>query len=199
LRAQAPSRIETPIERPLPTEPAPAHVEPAKVPSPVPVEPSPLARESALLTDALKRLHQSHDPRGALALLDDYAHRFPAGALANEGRIARLDALLALGKRGEALHVIESIDLSGVPRAGELTTLRGELRAEAGRCREAIADFDHVLGKSEGRIEERALYGRGACRSRMGDVDGARRDLESYLVRFPGGTFADKVKKALSR
>ena len=79
---------------------------------------------------------------------------------------------------------------------------RGELRADAGRCAEARADFDAVLSGDapDDGVVERALYGRAACRERAGDREGARANLEAYLARFPAGRLrADPARAALAR
>ena len=76
--------------------------------------------------------------------------------------------------------------------------MRGELRAAHRRWREAEQDFDDAL---RGRdlsttnprarsLQERALWGRAAARSRLGDQAGARADLELYLRDFPAGRFS---------
>ena len=76
-----------------------------------------------------------------------------------------------LGRRSEALAVLELLSLDKLPRAAELGVLRGELRAEAGRHRDAIADFTPCadVARCRPETEERALYGRASCRARVGD------------------------------
>jgi len=57
--------------------------------------------EIALISRAHAAL-TSGDPSGALALLDEHARRFPAGALGEEREATRVLALCALGRTGDA-------------------------------------------------------------------------------------------------
>jgi tetratricopeptide (TPR) repeat protein len=159
----------------------------------------PVVAESRLLATALQDLRQRHDAQAALAALDDYERRFPAGALAPEATAARIDALLALGRRAQALTRLEALSLDHLPRGAELRTLRGELRAGRGELGAALDDFTAVLALpgAPSSVVERALYGRGSCRSRLGDVAGARTDLNEVLRRFPNGPYAEPARRAL--
>ncbi len=156
--------------------------------------------EPRLLAEARTRLQAEHDARGALALVAEHKRRFPRGALVLEARITEVESLVTLGRRSEALDVLELLTLDKLPRAAELGVLRGELRAEAGRHRDAIADFTPCADAARCRPDtaQRALYGRASCRERLGDRAGARADLEHYLVRFPQGRFAPAVRAALA-
>ena len=155
--------------------------------------------EPRLLADARARLQTGRDAQGALALVAEHRRRFPRGALALEARITEVEALVSLGRRREALAVLELLSLDRLPRAAELGVLRAELRAEAGRPGDAIADFTPCADGARCRpdTEERALYGRASCRERVGQRAGARADLERYLARFPRGRFASAVRTAL--
>lgn len=159
----------------------------------------PVVAESRLLAGALQDLRQRHDPQAALGVLDDYDRRFPTGALAPEAASARIDALLALGRRSQALERLEALSLDRLPRGAELRALRGELRAGRGELGGALDDFSAVLATRSppSSVVERALYGRGSCRSRLGDVAGARADLNELLRRFPSGPFAEPARRAL--
>ena len=53
--------------------------------------------------------------------------------LKQQAQAARVDALLLLGRRSEALGLLEQTTFTRLPRGGELTVLRGELRAASGR------------------------------------------------------------------
>jgi tetratricopeptide (TPR) repeat protein len=164
-----------------------------------PVDPSGLAQETRLLAAALDQLRIRHDNAGALATLAEYDARFPKGLLRDEAALARLDARMALGQSAAALRQLDDTEIGG-PRAAELLVLRGELRAGAGRHREAIRDFDRALARQPGeRLAERALYGRASCRFRAGDSDGQRSkaDLEEYVRRFPDGPHAAEVRLKL--
>ncbi len=180
LLAQRPSR---------PTGPAPAE-EPE----------SPLAAESRLLSLALRQLRQENAPAAALLTLDQYQARFPAGQLRRESELARVDALLATGERGRALRQLEAMEepAAKAPRAIELSVLRAELLAEAGRHTDALPRLDRLLaGALPPALEERALIARASCRSATGHPEGAREDLRGYLDRFPGGRFAERARAQL--
>lgn len=155
-------------------------------------------KESELLGKAMARLRQAHDPSGALTLLDSYHGQFPHGVLQPEADLLRVTALLNLGKRRDALAVLDPRPLADdTPRGMELRVMRGELRAEAGRCPAAIADFDAAIGQVQGTLLERGLYGRSRCRAQGGDAAGARADLADYLRRFPAGRFSTEARKTL--
>jgi hypothetical protein len=184
--------------------PAPADVAPP--PAPEPARPSAIAEESALIGAALRRLRETDDAAGALALLDDHDARFGSTSpLADEAATIRVEALLRIGSLARALALLDKLTPRPAGRGRELLATRGELRAEAARCSEALADFEPLLaaeGKPEGArdlIFERALYGRAACRARLGEHDAARADLETYLARFPAGRFAARARAALDK
>jgi len=175
----------------LPVRPVPAL-------APAEAEESALAVESRLLGLALRELRQTHDAKQALVRLDEYAARFPAGLLNEEAQAARVDALLLLGRRAEALTLLEKTTFTRLPRGGELTVLRGELRAASGRCGDALRDFAaSVSTGSTAEVAERGLYGQGMCRAHLGDLAGAESDLRAYLTRFPSGRFRTTVQATL--
>jgi tetratricopeptide (TPR) repeat protein len=159
--------------------------------------PSSIAEESRLLTAALQLLRQQHDARSALSVLDEYGKRFSNGTLSREATLARIDALLELDDRVHALEILDRTHLTELPRARELAVLRGELRGAAGRCSQAMADLGSALDGSGDALEERALWGRASCRSRLSDSAGARSDLGQIISRFPQGNFASKARQAL--
>jgi hypothetical protein len=158
--------------------------------------PSELALESEQLQKALARLRRDRDPQGALLLLDEYQSRYPRGVLSLEAAVARVDALLILGRRSEALERLSRLPLERVGRRNELQLVRGELYSDRD-CNRAIADFSAVLSlDGNGPFAERALYGRAMCRLRQSDPS-ATNDLRSYLARYPNGRFADAVRQQL--
>lgn len=160
---------------------------------------SSLSRESQLLARALARLKSENDPAGALVALEQYRSEFPAGTLDLEARLARLDALLALDRRAEALGVLELLPLERVGRGAELRVLRAELTLERNPSR-ALADFDAALAAGlTAALDERALYGRAATRLALGDVAGSTADFETYLTRHPSGRFAGAVRARLAQ
>jgi hypothetical protein len=199
-RPAAPPRVRATRETPRAISPPAVEPEPSPAERPAPIA-SPLAEESALLTTALRKLRQEHDPRGALALLDQHNVRFAGGPLRTEAELVRVEALLQDGRRGDALRLLDPLKAPWSGRRRDLLVSRGELRAQAGRCAEAMVDFGVVLSGEtrDDAIAERALHGRASCRSRRGDATGARADLEQYLARFPEGRFAADARRSLLR
>jgi TolA-binding protein len=185
-------------------QPAPLPIQVPAIPPP-PVASSRIAVEQALLGQAMKVLREGHDAPTALALLAQHAERFPEGALASEASMVRVEALLALGRRSEALSALDGIALASLPNRDERFVARGELRATDGRWSEAQQDFDQALrshnlpatSTKARNIQERALWGRAAARSRLGDQAGARADLELYLRHYPSGKFAGPASSLL--
>jgi hypothetical protein len=204
--ALAPAREDPPAERAPSTAPAPRPVAaapppvaaapppeaapPAPTPDPAPpvrpAAPSPLAQEVAAIADGVRKLRREHDPAGALAALDRYRARFPAGAMARESERLRVEALVALGRRREALARLEAL---GVDGDLELRLARAELSIPA-RCQRALGDFDAVVAAAPAALLERALHGRARCRRQLGDAAGSGRDLDACAARFPAGACA---------
>jgi tetratricopeptide (TPR) repeat protein len=202
--AAAPAKHRAAVRVAIVKEPTPPPA-PAPEIAPQPAEPSRIAVEQALLGRAMKTLRDGHDARTSLALLAQHAEQFPDGALASEATMLRIEALLALGLKNEALSVLDKVPLASLPNRDEQLVVRGELRAAKGRWREAKEDFndalrDRSLPAASARartIQERALWGRASARSRLGDQDGARADLDLYLRHFPGGRFAVPAASSL--
>jgi hypothetical protein len=133
--------------RPLPTARRIARAE--NVPSSLsPLPEGALSVEARSLADALARWRRDGNAEAALALLATHERRFPSGALWVESRVARAEILLALARREQALAALDSLGLANLPRARELQTLRGELRAQTGRCQDARADLSRVLSST---------------------------------------------------
>lgn len=182
--------------RPKPSAPK-AKAEPRALPPPA--DSGALAAESRALERALIKLRREHDPRGALSVLDESRALFEKGALAQEAQVARVDALLALGRRSEALAILERLPLTHMGRGGELQLVRAELRA-GNDCALALADFDALATRPlAAPFMERVLYGRAACELQVGDRSQAERDLNQYLTRFPHGRFAARVDEQLAK
>jgi hypothetical protein len=207
-----PAPVEAPsqeLDPPSIAEPAPAAAVPPRVTRPriAARAPSPnddttassLAEESRLLADALTSLRKNRDGRGALTTLDRYAQRFPDGELAHEAERTRVEALLSLGRTGETLQRLDEMTFAPLARDTEILLVRAELRAGRNRCVEAESDFSAVLQRASSTQADRALFGRAACRSRRGDVNASRADLQEYGRRFPDGIHIREVKEALSR
>ena len=169
-----------------------ASVSPA--PFPVPARPpnADTASESQAIGVALRKLRQDHDARGTLAALEQYRTAFPNGRLGAEAGLIRVEALLALNDRAAALRLLDDDSAVGHgPRARELLVLRGELRASANRCAEAVGDLGRSLSATpHDAVDERALFARASCLSRLHQFDAARIDLEQYQAHFPTGANA---------
>lgn len=182
VRTQEPARPIAP-----PSSPRPATVAEASQP----------LDEIRALDQAIGLLRKERNPGAALAALDRYLSRYPAGALAREARVARVDALLLLGRSPDALAALETLPLDPYGRSIELQVIRGELRAGS-NCVRAEEDFGAVLGRAaDGPLAERALYGRAVCRVKRGDHAAAAADMRTYLARFPTGVHAAWARRWL--
>ncbi len=210
---------------PAPTEaPGPATTAPAPVTA-APVEDGPYARGIALEargdfeaaarelgraadTDprygdialyALGRLAQRrlHDVGRARAAFDRYRARYPHGALLPEVDLAILEIEVETHARTDALADSTRF-LTAHPaseRVVEVHLLRGNLLRDAGRCKEALADYSAV---SAGPLADDALYSTAYCQRELGDRLAAARTLRDYLARFPNGAHRSEAEQALA-
>jgi TolA-binding protein len=193
---------------PAPTATAPVALKPApRIVRRAPIAPpstrpppaeDPSAGESALVRAAITALG-AHDAAGALERLQDYRARFPRGLLAREADVVRVDALLALGRKRDALAALEALPIAELPRRTELLVVTGELRASLGQCRGAGEAFDRALADATGPLRERVLYGRAVCLANVGNTSTARAAFDEYLRQFPSGRFAAESRRALGR
>lgn len=195
-----------PAEAPRARHHALVHVPPAQgVPEDVtppdqapPPPPDPAAEEAALVARAFRVLRTDRRPVAALEALDERERRFPGGALVAEARVARAEALVALGRGPDALSLVDGVDGGALPRS--LRLARAELRSGVERCADATSDFDAVLvGGDDDALGERALYGRASCRLTSRDIAGARADLQRLLAVHGDGRFAIDARRALDR
>lgn len=180
-------------ESPLEITPGPSS---ASFPAPAPVQSSRLGLEAASLEAALTELRGGGTARAERALqqLDRHLREFSGGALELEARIARVDALLTLGKRQDARRELAKLPIERVGRKHELRLIRAELAADQD-CGQALPDFQVLVEQPLPRaFAERALFGRGACLLRLGDAPAAERDFARYLERFPDGRFAAQIR-----
>jgi hypothetical protein len=127
-------------------------------PAPAPQGAGPIKSLSA----AVHALRAEHAPEAALAILDRNAGELDKSSVGHEALLLRVEAMLKLERRGEVLKLLDAAPLAGVAASRTLLLTRGELRADAGRCAEAIADFDLVLVQTQGH-NKRALAGRAKC------------------------------------
>ena len=117
-----PTPAETALAVPTPTA---THAAAAAAPATATATPAPASSVSAeltLLRDAHAAL-QSGNAARAVALLDEHARRFPAGALGEERDAARIFALCALGRASEA-RVASDRFLAGFPRSPHAARVR---------------------------------------------------------------------------
>ena len=174
-------------------------------PTPAPARPSateaPADRgEASLVASALRVLRTDRSALDALTKLDEYRRRFPHGVLLREAMLARVEALLTLGRNDAALDVLDSLFLGSTGPDRKLTLARARLRADKGRCSQALTDLDQLLvSPSDDDVAETALFGRARCHLRTGDVDRARADLREYLRRFPDGEHKAEAGISLRR
>jgi hypothetical protein len=204
-RIAAPDEVDLPVDmaEPAPSRPLPAHrrvalAAPERHIAPAPEEPA--ETEGQLLARALSRLRQGHDPKGALAVLDQYERTYPRGVLASEARETRLEAALTLDDRKTSLAILDRLEPSAGRLGAQQLLMRAELRASAGRYADALADFDRLLppqGAPRTTEVERALYDRAVCLGHLGSATRARADLVDYQRRFPGGKHAAEVARLL--
>jgi hypothetical protein len=183
------------VSPPLPVSPPPTLPLPPVLPPPTGA-----GAEARILRSALTAAHRQDDPAAALTLLDQYDALFPKGRLRAEAMLARAYSLRRLGRDDELLRLLERMPFADMPREAELRLLLGELLMPRGRYAEAAKDFEATLAASASDgLVERALLGRAACRSHLGDSQGARADLTRYLERFPAAPRAAEVRASLAR
>jgi hypothetical protein len=203
----APSPVEVLAVAPPPVEPAPTETRPIAPALRAPRAPvhedvvDPAAEEARILQGAFHRLRtEAAGAEAALAAIDEYDRRFPAGLLRTEARLARVEALLALGRRSDALSQLDAWDAAGAGLTRGARLARGELRADTGRCAEAAEDFAIVLAASaDDGLGGRAAYGRASCALRAGDEAAAREALTRYLEGHPDGPHAAEAREVLAR
>jgi len=154
--------VAPPVRSLSPAPPGPAIMPPAFEAAPAGL---PAGAETSQIRDALVQLRRERNPARALELVDVYDGRYPAGLWREEAAVIRIEALLALGRSGEALERCEALPQAALDRAPRLRVTRGELRVRYGRCDEAKSDFSAVLGLAvTEEVRGRALRGQAACR-----------------------------------
>ena len=137
--------------------------------------------------------------RAALATLDRYAREFPHGVLETEALRTRVEAVIQLGDLKTALRILDGKVASTEALGADLTLTRAELRAAAGRFREALSDFTEVVDGAAGRSSAAGMSGRCTvapiCLGRLAqDESRARRSarvpeaVSGGAVRARGGT-----------
>jgi hypothetical protein len=152
----------------LPPPAPPAEVAPPQPPrAPAPErrrDPSTLALESKQIKSAVDAL-RSGDAAAALREISAYEAAHPNGLLHREALLTKISALVANDREAEALALLDETKLDDHPRSLELTILRGELRARAHRCTDAVGDFESALARDlESTLRARAAKGLARCR-----------------------------------
>ena len=130
--------------------------------SPLPAPASPAGGPMKYLSSAVHALRVEHSPTAALALLDRHAGDLEKSSVSHEALLLRVEAMLKLNRQAEVLQLLDTAPLAGVAASRTLLLTRGELRASAGRCADAVMDFDLVLVQTQGR-NKRALAGLAKC------------------------------------
>lgn len=99
-----------------------------------------MAAELALYEKARLQSKALGDSGAALATLEEHARRFPAGVLATESTITRIELLTRLGRGDAALRATQQAlqGPAGSERRGDLQVLRAELLAARGECAAAL-------------------------------------------------------------
>jgi hypothetical protein len=199
LAAAPASAAPAPTPAPVAAPAAAVAPVPAVVPAPPVAQPAPkpLLGDQALFGQALRKLRSDNDPAAALTALREHGKAYPKSALAGERTALEVEALLALHQDRDALAVLDSMVLDELPRSGERFVVRGELRAAARRWQEASTDFDRALARVSGSPawHERALWGRGVARLRLGERESGMADIERYRDAYPRGRFAAEAAK----
>jgi hypothetical protein len=153
---------------PVPTEPAVIVTPPAPpkharrgVARSAPSQGDSLSDETRRLFAAISHLRREANPAGALQEIDAYRRAYPQAHFATEARMLRIEALVALGDRRQALDELSVEAIPSLPRGEELWVLRGEILVQLKRPREAIEAFDAALRMARtDALIERALSGR---------------------------------------
>lgn len=146
------------------------------LPGPRPALPAPASQGGGpikYLSSAVHALRVEHSPEAALALLDRHAGDLERSSISHEVLLLRVEAMLKLNRQPEVLLLLDAAPLAGVAASRTLLLTRGELRAAAGRCAEAVSDFDSVLVQTQGH-NKRALAGRAKCQNPAAPEPGPR-------------------------
>ncbi len=159
-----------------------------------------LGAEMAWYEVARLRRDVLRNPTGALAALDEYERRFPAGALAPEVETSRVDLLARVGRVEDALAASERLlsTAAGRARQCELRMMRGNLlRDKVGDCARAEAEY-RVCESDSGGWGDRAQLGRAECLERLGRTADAVATYQAYLRR-PHPLGADQARRRLEQ
>lgn len=154
-----------------------------------------LSAEMSLYEVARLRRDVLANPSSALAALDEYESRFPAGTLAPEVSAARVDLLARLGRTDEALTESGRLLASagGRARTVELRLLRGNLlRDKKHDCMAAILEYEQIES-DPGPRGDQAQFSHARCLQQLGRNDAAVRVYRDYVAR-PNAQRADAAR-----
>jgi hypothetical protein len=183
-----------------PAEPVPSRAADVAPRSRRTAPPAATETQARLLAQALRQIRQQHDPAAALATLDRLERRFPGGVLADEARATRIEAAVAAKDLRTATRLVEGAAIPAGRSGVAILVMRGELRAQAGRCGEAVTDFTRVLaqaGLPGGELAARALYGRAVCFQRLGQGTRAQIDAETLRREHPHSRLGREAQRLL--
>lgn len=112
--------------------------------------------ELSLLEKARLQRRAFGDDEAALETVTEHVRRFAGGTLQREALLMRLDLLLALDRKNDALRLVDDVlRKRSIPeRDAELLLLRARLHGERGHCKAALEDAERAsgLGVSPDRI-----------------------------------------------
>ena len=149
---------------------------------------------SAFAADALlqigKRHYQAQRWREAAEGLRPVVARFPSYSAADQAQVLMADALARAGERDEARNAYDQF-LSYFPDSDLQPTVSfrlGLLSFEAKEyMRAAVAFTNAVQDSAPADVREPALFNLALCQRQLGDLEGARTELQRYLAAFPAG------------
>ena len=124
------------------------------------------------------------DATRTLELLDEYAARFPTGALRGEVRWLRVQSLERAGRLDEALSESEALLAAPEGRAlsSDIHWLRARIFEGRSDCQSAVSALVALVGEAGERGDEAEMR-RAACFERLGRTSEARAAYEKYLER----------------
>lgn len=155
-----------------------------------PADKTVIQAEEDRMLDVASRQLADKELDAALLTLDIYLTQYGHdGGRRFEALLMEVQILRKQEREGDALDELDDFQIP--LREAELLVNRGELRMGAGRNKEAFIDFNGALKnkKLKRTIHERALFGRGMSRLKVGDSNRARSDLRQYCELYPTGRF----------
>jgi hypothetical protein len=87
-----------------------------------------------VLSEAIRALRAQHSPGAALLLLDRNANALGKSAFAHEALLLRVEALLALGRKGEVLRILDGAVLTDVAASRSPLGARADVERYRREC-----------------------------------------------------------------